>query len=116
MQKRILAFVYDEDGGWSTGEWAVITAGAVAIGVGLYQHLEVTYQDDTTVFFAIDQDDTNLATKAVNAYRRMFMRARGCFGYGLTAGGDLDALGNAGDALHGSEAYRQKTDPYCNPA
>ena len=67
MQKRILAFVYDEDGGWSTGEWAVITAGAVAIGVGLYQHLEVTYQDDTTVFFAIDQDDTNLATKAVNA-------------------------------------------------
>lgn len=54
MQKRILAFVYDEDGGWSTGEWAVITAGAVAIGIGLYQHLEVTYQDDTTVFFAID--------------------------------------------------------------
>ena len=74
MQKRILAFVYDEDGGWSTGEWAV------------------------------------------NAYRRMFMRARGCFGYGLTAGGDLDALGNAGGALPGSEAYRQKTDPYCNPA
>jgi hypothetical protein len=31
MQKRILAFVYDED-----GEWAVITAGAVAIGIGLY--------------------------------------------------------------------------------
>lgn len=80
MQKRISAFVYDEDGGWSTGEWAVITAGAVAIGIGLYQHLEVTYQDDTTVFFAIDQDETNLATKAVNAYRRMFMRARGCFG------------------------------------
>jgi len=52
----------------------------------------------------------------VNAYRRMFMRARGCFGYGLTAGGDLDALGNAGGALPGSEAYRQKTDPYCNPA
>ena len=48
MQKRILAFVYDEDGGWSTGEWEVITAGAVAIGVGLYQHLEVTYQDDTS--------------------------------------------------------------------
>ena len=54
--------------------------GRVAIGIGLYQHLEVTYQDDTTVFFAIDQDETNLATKAVNAYRRMFMRARGCFG------------------------------------
>ena len=116
MQKRILAFVHDEDGGWSTGEWAVITAGAVAIGIGLYQHLEVNYQDDTTVFFAIDHEDTNLATKAVNAYRRMFMRARGCFGYGLTAGGDLDALGNAGGALPGSEAYRQKTDPYCNPA
>ena len=105
MQKRILAFVYDEDGGWSTGEWAVITAGAVAIGVGLYQHLEVTYQDDT-----------NLATKAVSAFRRMFMRARGCFGYGLTADSNLDALGNAGGALPGSEAYRQKTDPYCNPA
>ena len=41
--------------------------GRVAIGIGLYQHLEVTYQDDTTVFFAIDQDETNLATKAVNA-------------------------------------------------
>ena len=93
----------------------MIIAGAIAIGIGLYQHLEVTYQDDTTVFFAIDQDDTNLATKAVNAYRRMFMRARGVLVM-VRPGGDLDALGNAGGALPGSEAYRQKTDPYCNPA
>jgi hypothetical protein len=46
----------------------------------------------------------------------MFMRACGCFGYGLTSGGDLDALGNAGSALVGAEAYKLKTDPYCNPA
>lgn len=116
MHERISTFIHDEDGGWSTGEWAVITAGAVAIGVGLYQNLEITYQDDTVVYFAIDQEDTNLATKAINSYRRMFMRARGCFGYGLTSGGDLDALGNAGSGLAVSEAYKQKTDPYCNPA
>jgi hypothetical protein len=54
MHERISTSIHDEDGGWSTGEWAVITAGAVAIGVGLYQNLEITYQDDTVVYFAID--------------------------------------------------------------
>lgn len=54
MHERISTFIHDEDGGWSTGEWAVITAGAVAIGVGLYQNLEITYQDDKVVYFAID--------------------------------------------------------------
>jgi len=116
MHERISTFIHDDDGGWSTGEWAVITAGAVAIGVGLYQNLEITYQNDTVFYFAIDQEDTNLATKALNSNRRMFMRTRGCFGYGLTSGGDLDALGNAGSALAGSEAYKLKTDAYCNPA
>jgi hypothetical protein len=48
--------------------------------------------------FTIDQEDTNVATKSINSYRRMFMRASGSFGYGLTSGGDLDALGNAGSA------------------
>jgi hypothetical protein len=51
MHERISTFIHDEDGGWSTGEWAVITAGAVALGVGLYQNLEITYQDDTVVYF-----------------------------------------------------------------
>lgn len=114
MLEIIEEFIADEDGAWSTGEWAVMTAAVVALAIGLYKQLEVDYQSDAEVYFSVD-GDTNLATTAINSYRRMFLRAHGCFGYGLTSGGDLDALGNAGSAMAGSDEYKQKTDPYCNP-
>lgn len=92
-----------------------MTAAVVALAIGLYKQLEVDYQSDAEIYFSVDGDN-NLATTAINSYRRMFMRARGCFGYGLTSGGDLDAVGNAGNAMAGSDSYKEKTDPYCNPS
>lgn len=115
MLKTIEEFIANEDGAWSTGEWAVMTAAVVALAIGLYKQLEVDYQSGAEIYFSVDGDN-NLATTAINSYRRMFMRARGCFGYGLTSGGDLDAVGNAGNAMAGSDSYKEKTDPYCNPS
>ena len=117
MQKRILAFVYDEDGGWSTGEWAVITAGVIALCVGAYGAFSVRPDkfDETEIRSllrykmeqdgAIPGDDYTIIERMLYSVRLQVTAFKGCIGFGVDGGKDQ----NGNDVVFG----QRPTDYFC---